>query len=57
VQEKQTANGKFYKDVIKRWNAQVHRIRPEFQESGSWYLLHDNALAHSSGVVSKFLAK
>jgi hypothetical protein len=30
---------------------------PEFQESGSWYLLHDIAPVHSSGVVSEFLAK
>jgi hypothetical protein len=35
----------------------VHHVRPEFQESGSCYFLHDNALAHSSGVVSEFLAK
>jgi hypothetical protein len=31
----------------------VHRSRPEFQESGSWYLLHGNA----SGVLSEFLAR
>jgi hypothetical protein len=35
----------------------VHRVRPEFQESGFWYLLHDEALVHSSGFVSMFLAK
>jgi transposase len=29
----------------------------EFQGSGSWYLLPDNASAHSSGVVFEFLAK
>jgi hypothetical protein len=28
-----------------------------FQESGSWYLLHDNAPEHSSGVISEFLVK
>jgi hypothetical protein len=42
---------------INRQTVGIHCVRPEFQESGSWYLLHDNALAHSSGVVSKFLAK
>jgi hypothetical protein len=36
---------------------QVHRIRPEFQESRSWCLLHDNEPVHSSGVASEFLAK
>lgn len=35
VPEKQTVNGKFYKEVIKRLIARVHRIRLEFQESGS----------------------
>jgi hypothetical protein len=40
---KNTVNGEFYKEVIKRLIAQVHCVRPEFQESGSWYLLHGNA--------------
>jgi transposase len=57
VTEKQTVNGTFYKEVIKRLLARVHGVRPEFQESGSWYLLHDNAPEHSSGVFSDFLAK
>jgi hypothetical protein len=48
VPEKQTLNGKLHKEVIKRFIALVHRGRPELQESGSWYLLHDNAQAHSS---------
>jgi histone-lysine N-methyltransferase SETMAR len=54
---KNIVNGNFYKEVIKRSIARVHRVRPKFQESGSCCLLHDNAPAHSSGVVSKFLAK
>jgi hypothetical protein len=51
VQEKLTVNGKFYKEVIKRLVVRVHHIRSEFQESGSWYLLHNIAQAHSSGVI------
>jgi hypothetical protein len=47
VPETQTVNGKFYK-VMKRLIARVHRVRPEFQENGSWFLLYDNAPAHSS---------
>jgi hypothetical protein len=35
VLEKQTVNGKFHKEMIKRLVARVHRVRPEFQESGS----------------------
>jgi histone-lysine N-methyltransferase SETMAR len=57
VIEKQTVNSNFCKEVIKRLIARVHCIRREFQESGSWYLLHDNALVHFSGVVSEFLTK
>jgi hypothetical protein len=55
--ENQTVNGKFYKEVIKRLITRVNCIRPEFQESRSWYLLHDNAPAHSSDIVSHFLVK
>jgi hypothetical protein len=54
VPRKQIVNDKFRKEVSKRLLARVHRVRPEFQESGTWYLLHDNALAHSSGFVSEF---
>jgi hypothetical protein len=54
---KNTVNGKFYKEVSKRLISRVHRVRPEFQESGSWYLLHDSGPAYSSRVVSPFLAK
>jgi hypothetical protein len=50
-------NGKFNKELIKRLVARVNRVRPEFQERGSPYLLHDIAPAHSSGFVSKILAK
>jgi hypothetical protein len=57
VPEKQTVNGKFYNEVMKRLIALVHRVRPEFKENGAWFLLHDNAPAHSSSVVSEFLAK
>jgi hypothetical protein len=55
--EKETVNFKFYKEVIKTLIAGVHCVRPEFQESGSWYLLHGNAPVHSLGVISKFLVK
>jgi hypothetical protein len=36
VPERQTVNDNFYKEVIKRSIAGVHRVMPEFQESGSW---------------------
>jgi hypothetical protein len=57
VPEKKTVNGKFYKEAIKCLVARVLRDRPEFKESGSWYLLHDSTLAHFSCGVSEFWAK
>jgi hypothetical protein len=57
VPEKQTVNGKFHEEVIKRLVTQVCCVRPEFQESWTWYLLHDSAPAHSLGFASEFLAK
>jgi hypothetical protein len=37
VPEKQTVKGKFHEEAIKRSLARVHRVRPEFQEGGSWF--------------------
>jgi hypothetical protein len=34
VPEKQSVNGEFYKEVIKRLIVRVHRVRPEFQKVG-----------------------
>jgi hypothetical protein len=49
VLEKQTVNSKFHKEVIKKLVAWVHRVMPEFQESGHWHILLD--------FVSEFLEK
>jgi hypothetical protein len=54
---KQSVNGKFHKEVVKRLIVLLHRVRPLFQKSGFWYLLYDIALALPSGTVSKFFAK
>jgi hypothetical protein len=54
VLEKQAVNGKFHKEVIKRLITQFHCARPEFQESGSRHLLHDNVLVHSSALSPSF---
>jgi hypothetical protein len=40
VLEKQTVNGKFYAEGIVRLIVRVLHIRPEFQESGFWNLMH-----------------
>jgi hypothetical protein len=48
VPVKQTVNGKFHKEAIKRLIARDHRVRPEFQESGSWHRHILRALSPSS---------
>jgi putative component of toxin-antitoxin plasmid stabilization module len=57
VSEIRIINGKFYKNVIKKLIARVHRVRPQFQESGSRYLLHDSAPVHSSAVFSEIFGE
>jgi hypothetical protein len=32
-------------------------LRPQFQERGSWFLLHDNARSHTAVSIKQFLAK
>lgn len=53
----QTVNAVFYLGVMKRLLARIHRVRPEYRENGSWRLLHDNAPAHRSTLVTDFLTK
>jgi hypothetical protein len=54
---KQTANIQFYEEVNNRLITGVHCVRPEFQESWSWYLLNVSAPAHFLGIVYEFWAK
>jgi histone-lysine N-methyltransferase SETMAR len=35
----------------------IRRVRPEFHNSKEWFLLLDNAPAHTAGVVARFLAR
>jgi hypothetical protein len=57
VPERQTVNGKFYLDVMEWLLKRIHRVHPEFHNSKEWFLLHDNAPAHTTGVVARFLAR
>lgn len=52
-----TLNAAFYKEVIQRLLARIRRVRPEFYQTGDWFLLQDNAPSHSSILVNQFLAK
>ncbi|KAL4108231.1 hypothetical protein QTP88_018467 [Uroleucon formosanum] len=53
----QTITKEYYIDVFRRLRDAARRKRPEFKESGSWKLHHDNAPAHLAHVVQQFLAK
>jgi hypothetical protein len=35
----------------------IGRVRPQFQERGGWFFLHDNARPHTAVSVKQFLAK
>ena len=57
VPEGETVTGKYYLGVMERLCRRIVRIRPEYREPGSWYLLHDNAPPHKTVAVREFLAK
>jgi hypothetical protein len=57
VPEGQTENGQFYLRVMERLLERIRRVRPEFHNSKELFLLHDNAPAHTAGVVARFLAR
>jgi histone-lysine N-methyltransferase SETMAR len=35
----------------------IRRVRPQFQEGGSWFLLHDNARPRTAVSIKQFLEK
>lgn len=47
----------YYLGVLKRLWDRIHRVRPEYKEVGSWFLLHDNAPSHKVLIVREFLDK
>ena len=51
----QTANGKFYCEVLKQLRENIRRKRPNKWKKNSWFLHHDYAPAHTSLVVRQFL--
>jgi len=52
-----TVNKKFYKGVMTRLLARMRRVRKDLYDSGDWFLLHDNAPAHTAIMVQQYLAK
>ena len=53
----QTINMEFYLEVLQRSRESVRRKQPEKWRDGDWILHHDNAPAHTSHLVQKFLTK
>jgi len=53
----QTINKEFYLEVLRRLRKSVRRKRPEKWRDGDWILHHDNAPAHTSHFMQRFLAK
>ena len=52
-----TVNKEYYLEVMRRLREAIRKKRPELWKNNSWLLHHDNAPAHSSLLVSNFLAK
>jgi hypothetical protein len=53
----QTVNKKYYLAVRHRLRESVRQKGPELWRNNSWILHHDNAPAHTSMLVRKFLTK
>jgi hypothetical protein len=53
----QTANKEYCVEVLSRSVQRIRRVSPQFQERGSWFLLHDNARPHTAVPIKQFLAK
>jgi hypothetical protein len=53
----QTANGKFYCEVLRQLEENVRHKWPEMWKNGDWLLHHDNVPAHTSLFVRVFLTK
>lgn len=57
VPQGKTVTAAFYCEVMDRLLKRICRDRPELYQSGECFLLHDNAPAHSSLIVTRFLAQ
>ncbi|GAB1860480.1 Histone-lysine n-methyltransferase setmar-like protein [Camponotus japonicus] len=52
-----TVNKQYYLEVMRRLREAIRKKRPNLWKDNSWLLHHDNAPAHTSLLVSSFLAK
>jgi hypothetical protein len=49
-------NKEYYLEVWSCLVQRTRRVRPQFQERESWFLLHDNARPHTAVSIKQFLA-
>lgn len=54
--EEKTVNSKLYVQVKETSVKWILRVKPQFQEQGSCFLVHNNAPAHSAMIGQHFLA-
>ncbi|KDR14989.1 hypothetical protein L798_10680, partial [Zootermopsis nevadensis] len=57
VEEGCTVNAEYYKGVLNRLILRIRRIRRALYRTRDFFLLHDNALAHSAAMIQQFLAQ
>lgn len=57
IPEGETITGKYYWDATQHSWWRINRSRPEYQDPGSWYLLHNNSPPQKTSSVAELLAK
>jgi hypothetical protein len=57
VPPESTVDAEFHKYVLNRFCKRIARVRPVLWKDRSFFLLHDNAPAHTAAIITQFLAK
>ena len=56
-QEGCTVNAEYYKGVLDRLISRIRRVRPALYRTRDFFLLHNNAPAHSTAKIRQFLTQ
>ena len=57
LQEGCTDNAEYYKGVLDRLISRIRRVRPAVYRTRDFFLLHNNAPAHSVPIIRQFLTQ
>ena len=57
VQEGCTVNAEYYKGVLDSLISRIRRVRPALYRTRDFFLLHNNAPAHSAAIIRQFLTQ